>query len=170
MFPMPTAFGSRFASHRAELMQRVSHIGFFTKLTEEEQRILLAKGTVRTFQEGEVIFEQHSKDDKSMYFILNGEVDIQLEGYQGKEGSSTVATLGVGDIFGEMAAFREINDMARSATTRAHGVATLLQLNLNELIQSQSGGASSELTIKILSHIVEGLCRKVLHMNEVLID
>ncbi len=163
---MPTAIGSRFASQRAELLRRVAHIGFFEKLTDDERHDLLAKGSMRNFNDGEIIFEQNIQDDKSMYFIVSGKVDVELEGYHTKEGSNSVATLEIGDIFGEMAPF---NDMPRSATTRSQGKTTLLQLDLNGMIKNRVGGTSSDLTIKILSHIAEGLCRKVRHMNEVLL-
>lgn len=164
---MPTAFGSRFASQRAELLKRVSHIGFFEKLTEDERYELLAKGTMRNFNDGDVIFEQFSQDEKSMYFIVSGKVDVELKGYKTEEGSNIVATLNVGDIFGEMASF---NDMPRSATTRSRGVVTLLQLDLNGLIQKRTDETSSDLAIKILFHISDSLCRKVRHMNEILLD
>lgn len=163
---MPTAIGSRFASQRAELLRRVAHIGFFEILTDNERHDLLAKGSMRNFNDGEMIFEQNTQDDKSMYFIVSGKVDVELEGYQAKEGSNIVATLGVGDIFGEMAPF---NDMPRSATTRSHGITTLLQLDLKALIENGIEGSSTALIIKILSHIAQGLCRKVRHMNEVLL-
>lgn len=54
---MPTAYGSRFASQRAELLRCVAHIGFFEKLTDAERHDLLAKGSMRNFNDGDVIFE-----------------------------------------------------------------------------------------------------------------
>ncbi len=163
---MPTAFGSRFASQRAELLKRVAKIGFFQKLDDDERHDLLILGVMRNFNDGDVVFEEDTIEDQSMFFIVSGEVEIQLSGYE-KDGSNTIATLSVGDIFGEMSMF---NLEPRSATIRSKGLSTLLQLDLKKMINNPLANPSPDLTIKILSHIAEGLSKKVMNMNKVLMN
>ena len=163
---MPTAFGSRFASQRAELLKRVANIGFFQNLDDNERHDLLIHGVMRNFNDGDVVFEEDTLEDLSMFFIVSGEVEIQLSGYE-KDGSNTIATLSVGDIFGEMSMF---NEEPRSATIRSKGLSTLLQLDLKKMMNNPMSNPSPDLTIKILSHIAEGLSKKVLNMNKVLMN
>lgn len=158
---MPTAFGSRFAAQRAELLKRVANIGIFQKLNDSERHELLIHGVMRNFKDGELVFEEGSHEDRSIFFIVNGEIEVQLGGYQ-KNGSSTVATLTVGDIMGEMSMF---NNQPRSATTRSNGHSTLLQLDLHKMIHQPSTNPSPDLTIKILIHIAESLSDKISNMN-----
>ena len=163
---MPTAFGSRFASQRAELLKRVAKIGFFQKLDDNERHDLLVHGVMRNFNDGDVVFEEDTLEDQSMFFIVGGEVEIQLEGYE-KDGSNTIATLSVGDIFGEMSMF---NLEPRSATIRSKGLSTLLQLDLKKMMNNPLANPSPDLTIKILSHIAESLSKKIMNMNKVLMN
>ena len=162
---MPTAFGSRFAAQRAELLKRVANTGIFKILNDDERHDLLVHGIMHNFNDGDVIFKEDSTDEKTMYFIVSGEVDIQLEGYK-KDGSNTVATLSAGEIFGEMSVF---NDEPRSATIRSKGLSTLLQLDLDKMMNTPLSSPSSDLTIKILCYIAEGLCNKLSNMNKVVL-
>ena len=162
---MPTAFGSRFAAQREELLRRVAKTGFFQNLFESGRYDLLLNGIMHNFNDGQVIFEEDSLGDEAMYFIVSGEVEIQLEGYE-KDGSNTVATLKVGEIFGEMSMF---NNQPRSATIRSKGLSAILQLDLNKMMNNPLSNTSPPLTIKILSHIASGLCNKLSHMNKVLL-
>jgi len=162
---MPIAFGSRFAAQRAELLRRVAKIGFFQNLSESERQNLLMNGVMHNYSNGQVIFEENSLKDQAIYFIVSGEVEIQLDGYE-KSGSSTVATLKVGEIFGEMTMF---NNQPRSATTRSKGSSAILLLDLKKMMNDPLANPSPDLTIKILSHIASGLCNKLSHMNKVLL-
>jgi CRP-like cAMP-binding protein len=161
---MPTAFGSRFATQRAELLKRVANIGIFQKLNDRERHELLIHGVMRNFNDKEVVFEEGSLEDRSIFFIVSGEIEIQLQGYE-KNGTNTVATLTVGDLVGEMSMF---NNKARSATTRSKGHSTLLQLDILGMMNHTSSNPSPDLTIKILTYIAESLSDKISNMNSVL--
>lgn len=162
---MTTAFGSRFAAHRLELLKRVSHIGFFDKLTEDERLELITFGKITTHNDGQVIFEEGAPNDHVMYFVVSGEMEILLKGYENPEGAEVVATLHPGDIFGEIAI---LDALPRSATARAKGVTTILGLD-PFVHREQEQRPSPGVTIKILRHIAEGLCTKLRNANKVLL-
>ena len=52
----------------------------------------------------EIIFSKKNPDDNSLYFILNGEIDIKLES-QNNAINKTLKTLKKNDIFGEVSFF-----------------------------------------------------------------
>ncbi|HBS06269.1 MAG TPA: cAMP-binding protein, partial [Leptospiraceae bacterium] len=64
------------------------------------------------YKQGEVIFEQGQESDGRMYFVSEGEMSVsrQIDG-----ADYTIATLGPGAFFGEMAI---LNRNPRSATIR----------------------------------------------------
>jgi len=162
---MPTAFGSRFAAHRVELLKRVSHIGFFKKLTEDERYELITFGKMNNYNDGEPILEEGGSNDHLMYFVVSGEVDIRLKGYKSPQGTNNVATMTSGEIFGEVSM---LDNLPRSASAVAKGPAAVLSLDL--FATSDEGPKpSASLTIKILRHIAEGLCRKLRNANKVLL-
>ncbi|MEE9275803.1 MAG: cyclic nucleotide-binding domain-containing protein [bacterium] len=163
---MPTSFGSRFAAQRAELLKRVSGIGFFRKLTNEERQQLLAHGVMRSLSDGEVIFEEGDRDEQEVCFVVSGNVNIQLEGFNGKGGDNTVATLDPGQVFGEMAIF---DKQPRSATATAKGLTTILEIDLKDMMENRLDPPSSDLMVKIITHVTEELCRKLRNVNKVLL-
>jgi len=162
---MPTAFGSRFAAHRLELLKRVSHIGFFHKLTEDERFELITFGKITSYNDGQIIFEEEAANDHVMYFVVSGEVEILLKGYLNPSGTDVVATLHPGEIFGEVAI---LDTLPRSAGARAKGPTSILGLDLFAH-RNQEQKPSADLTIKILRHIAEGLCAKLRNVNKVLL-
>ncbi len=80
----------------------------------------------KTYFDGEFIFKEGELGN-TMYVIQSGKVDITKE--TGKEGL-TIATLGAGDIFGEMSLF---DKMPRSANAVAHGEANILSVDKKKL-------------------------------------
>jgi CRP/FNR family cyclic AMP-dependent transcriptional regulator len=69
---------------------------------------------LRSFGNGEVIFEEGSVG-RHMYVVVSGRVDIRMKA---GGGDVVVATLGKGDLFGEMAL---VDSLPRSASAIAAG-------------------------------------------------
>jgi CRP/FNR family cyclic AMP-dependent transcriptional regulator len=69
---------------------------------------------LKSFGNGEVIFEEGSVG-KHMYVVVSGRVDIRRKT---GDGDTVVATLGKGDLFGEMAL---VDSLPRSASAVAAG-------------------------------------------------
>jgi len=87
------------------LAQRV---GLFQGLSPEDVGKIVAKGTTMRVAKGEVIFQQRTTGN-TMFVILGGKVALS-------DDTKHLATLGSGDMFGEMAL---ISEQARSATAIA---------------------------------------------------
>jgi CRP-like cAMP-binding protein len=82
----------------------------------------------RVFEDGEVIIRQ-GEEGTCMYVIQEGEVEVVKE-LDGKE--VTLAVLGNGELFGEMAIFeREV----RMATVRAKGTARILTVDKKNFLR-----------------------------------
>lgn len=90
-------------------------------------------------QAGEVIARQGAPADKFM-IVLDGEVDVSRED-DGR--SQTIATLGPGDFFGDIAILR---DSPRSATLRAKTTAKLMTMDREEfrMVVSQALGVTAD--------------------------
>lgn len=83
----------------------------------------------RVYGEGEFIFKEGDEGDR-MYVIQSGRVRITKKT---PSGDITIATLGSGEIFGEMALF---DRLPRSATARALDEARILSIDKKKLFQT----------------------------------
>jgi len=83
----------------------------------------------RVYAEGELIFKEGDEGDR-MYVIQSGRVQIMKKT---SSGDLTIATLGKGEIFGEMALF---DRLPRSATAAALGEARILSIDKKKLFQT----------------------------------
>ena len=83
----------------------------------------------RDYAEGEIIFKEGDEGDR-MYVIQSGRVQITKKT---SSGDLTIATLGKGEIFGEMALF---DRLPRSATAAALDEARILSIDKKKLFQT----------------------------------
>lgn len=83
----------------------------------------------KVYSEGELIFKEGDEGDR-MYVIQSGRVQIKKNT---PSGDLTIATLGKGEIFGEMALF---DRLPRSATAAALDEARILSIDKKKLFQT----------------------------------
>jgi len=101
----------------------------FVGVLSEELHALEGEGHVRTYGAGEVIFSAGQAGD-GFYVVESGEVRISA--LVGQNDSRTLATIGAGDFFGEMAV---VDDAPRSATATAETPVRAFFLGRDKLLQ-----------------------------------
>ncbi len=107
----------------------------------------------KTFDNGKVIFNEGEEGDK-MYIIQDGTVRISKE-IGGRE--YTLAVLGKGDFFGEMAIVSRIK---RSATATAGDTVRLLEFDRQGFL------GMIEKNAKIALNVIDKLCRRLQQANQ----
>ena len=107
----------------------------------------------RTFSEGEIIFKEGDEGDR-MYVVQSGKVKITK---RYPAGELDIATLGPGEIFGEMALF---DMMPRSATAVAVGEARVLGIDKKKLFQ----GIDRDPTM--VFKLIESMSRRIRNLDE----
>lgn len=107
----------------------------------------------RVYSEGEIIFKEGDKGDH-MYVIQSGKVKIIKKTVSG---NLTIATLGSGDIFGEMALF---DRLPRSATATASGDTRILTIDKKKLFQTMSRDPT------LAFRILESMSQRIRRLDE----
>ena len=94
-------------------MESLARIPFFAGLDQAALERVAAGTRTRRFRRGEIIF--HAGDPgNALYLIVSGHVKISLPSEEGDE--AILATIGPGDVFGELAL---LDGAPRSATATA---------------------------------------------------
>ncbi|MBF0472687.1 MAG: cyclic nucleotide-binding domain-containing protein [Nitrospirae bacterium] len=127
---------------KSGVFKGVREIDFFSFLTDEELMKLLKMCKCRNYRAGEVVFEQGDAGDR-FYVIINGQIDIIKIINDSNE--ETLATIGKGQCFGEMAI---LDDSPRSASARA-GADTLMF----ELDKKIMDGYDDIITLKLFKKL-----------------
>lgn len=91
----------------------------FAKLDDEHIASLVKMANTRTVPTGTKLTTEGKEHALAMYFILDGKVEVRRDGF-------TLATLGPGDNFGEMALM--VPELPRSADVVTVNETTILQL------------------------------------------
>jgi CRP-like cAMP-binding protein len=90
----------------------------FAELTATQIELIASICTSQMYRRNDIIFEENSASDE-LYLIVNGEIDIQIDpaliGGDPADGPQTIATLGRGQSFGEVAL---VDQGVRSASAR----------------------------------------------------
>jgi CRP/FNR family transcriptional regulator, cyclic AMP receptor protein len=133
-------------------------VPFFANLGPADAAALVERLVVRRFQAGQVIF--HLNDPAGLlYIITSGKVKISQSTADGQ--GATLAILGAGDFFGELAL---LDDSPRSATAEAIQTTETLTLHREEFmdfIDHNPGFAH---------HVLRTLARRIRHLNSQISD
>ncbi len=106
----------------------------FAALTEDCLAALAAAMEQRSYQGGSVVFEEGDAGD-DIYFILSGAVEITKALDNERRSFKTLALLGEGSFFGEMAVLSSEKPAPRSARAAAAGALELAFINGARLLE-----------------------------------
>ncbi|HSF93602.1 MAG TPA: cyclic nucleotide-binding domain-containing protein [Thermohalobaculum sp.] len=102
----------------------MQEIPLFRKVDLKQLKVVAMMGETRKYRAGERLFEKGDEGDAA-FIIISGAVDV-IVGVDGDERS--VATLGQGEIFGELAV---LCDQPRTTAIGAHSDLEVLRLDRN---------------------------------------
>ena len=134
-------------------------VPLFESVDPSKLKLIAYTSTQLVFDDGEEVFAQGS-NGTSAYLIANGEADILSDS---GDNQVVVATLGTNALFGEISAFC---DVPRTASVRAHGQLTLLELkreNLMELI-----GEFPDFAVEVIRELARRLAHTTSDLAHVL--
>ncbi|HZA90943.1 MAG TPA: Crp/Fnr family transcriptional regulator [Solirubrobacterales bacterium] len=133
------------------LLQRVP---LFNALSREDLEEISRVAVPRSYPKGVRVFHEGDRSD-ACYIVRNGDLRVTREHPDGR--AIALATLGPGDIFGELAM---LDGEARSASVEALSECQLLALPAGDVRRLLQG--SSEITVKL----VVALTRRLREANE----
>lgn len=126
------------------LLKTLSRIDLFRRLPPEEFVQLIPRVGVHQAETGEVLFRQGDPGDR-LYAVASGKVEILREDLETGE---SVAVLGPGSVFGEIAL---LSDRPRSATARAMTRTRLLEVPREVFLQTMEGSESLAAAVQRLA-------------------
>lgn len=146
-----------------QLLKLKKSIAMFNGLTDIEISEIVFNIRFKKYSPEEVLFKEGARDNKEMYFLIQGTVDIFVLNKESLK-QMQVATLDKPLLFGEM---RALIDEPRTATAKAgkNGV-ILITFNIKE--------SNEELTplafAKFYKNVSKILAKKIKEMNGMLED
>lgn len=140
------------------ILEALSTIPFFAGLDRVALERLAAGMRTRRFRRGEVIFHIGDPGD-ALFVIVDGEVKISLPSETGDE--AILATLRVGDVFGELALLDGAPRSASATAISATGTVVLPRDRFRELIATEAGVRDA-----LLASIAGELRRLTTHVEE----
>jgi CRP/FNR family cyclic AMP-dependent transcriptional regulator len=132
----------------------LNRVPLFSELSGEDLERISRVAVPRTYPKGVRVFHEGDRSD-ACYIVRSGDLRVTREHPDGR--AIALATLGPGDIFGELAM---LDGEARSASVEALSDCELLALPAGDVRQLLRG--SSEITVKL----VFALTRRLREANE----
>jgi CRP-like cAMP-binding protein len=105
-----------------QVVQVMQEMPLFRNVDQKQLRVVAMMGEARTYRGGERLFEKGDEGDAA-YIVVTGEVEVLVPS-DGSEQS--VATLGKGELFGEMAV---LCDQSRTTAIAAKSDLEVLRLD-----------------------------------------
>ncbi|NLN94090.1 MAG: cyclic nucleotide-binding domain-containing protein [Candidatus Hydrogenedens sp.] len=134
-----------------QIRQLTKRVPFFQGLQESDVAKIVARGMTMRMLKGETLFYKGTSGNQ-MYVVLAGKLGV----YQGEK---IIATLGPGDMCGEMAL---VNKETRSATVKLEEDSlffVLTETTLNKLL-------TKRVAVQLLLNIIGTLSRRLLEANK----
>ncbi|MEX1158909.1 MAG: ThiF family adenylyltransferase [Thermomicrobiales bacterium] len=113
------------ANHRLRGLRRSGRLGVYSPLNDEVFADMREYMEERIWEPGSVIVRQ-GEPGRDFYVILDGEVNVELEDESGRREPDVIATLGVGQFFGELSL---LTDQPRNASVVAASRCRVLSLS-----------------------------------------
>ena len=142
------------------LLEILSEVPLFGELNRWELRKLQGILHRRNMVPGEAIIREGERG-VGMYIILSGEVQIVQKGEDGS--SQSLATLGVGDYFGEQAHLDDAPRTASALATEPCKVVGFFRPDLLDLIES-----NPRMGLKVVMHLSQMISVRLRHTNRLL--
>jgi CRP/FNR family cyclic AMP-dependent transcriptional regulator len=129
----------------------------FCSFKEDDWSNLEIAGSLCDFSAGDVVFADGARG-RDMYIILQGEAQVH-KNVSGRD--VLIASLGIGDIFGEMAI---LEDMPRSAEVRAKTDCALLRISADNLDKLRQENVATGL--KLMDVMIVELSHRIREANK----
>lgn len=141
------------------LLSKLSTIGLFHNLTNNEKKELLKICKVVQYKPGEKIISQ-GEAGASFYAVLSGTVNVTtIDPCSGKE--AFLSVIGEGEFFGEAGIFRENK---RTANVSAATTTEILRIKRSDFLNFVSKFNAAG--VKMLMYFIDGLLRKLSDSNK----
>lgn len=135
---------------------------FMDIMDDDERRSVLAGCTRARFQNGAYVFHAGEAGD-TLHMVTKGRVAVLAGGWGGDP--ITLAILGAGDVFGELAM---LGDQRRTATIMAIEPTETMVLSLSDFERLRRRQPKlNDFLLRILAHQVQSLTRRVVEISEV---
>jgi len=145
------------------LEEALADAPLFASLDRRHRERLARAMTTRTFEADTTILRQGSSA-VTLYLILDGQVEVRRAPEAGAGGTAVLATLGPGDVFGEMAL---LDDEARSSSVTARQPTTCALLSRWEFQQELHRAPDVAITLLgVLSRRVRQLDERLAQYEE----
>ena len=128
-----------------EAVNLLKRTPLFAELTEKELQALLITAKERDFDSGTAILREGDAGNLGFYLITGGQVEV-------KKGESSLAKLGIGGFFGEMALLDEAPRSADVVALENTSVIMLTRWDLRALI-----GTHPDIAIKMMAELTRRL-------------
>lgn len=129
----------------------------FEDLTDDETQAIFTMFPVLEVSPGSAVVTQGS-DDRAVYVVMRGAFDVCVNG---PSGELTIATMGVGTVFGELSF---LDDLPRSATVRATEQSEVLRMDREGFDVLAASNASA--AFKIYRDLARVVTRRLRLANE----